>query len=67
MKRNINKQLNIALLILGLTGIASISAMRRLKTRNSGSSSFRIVDNGKSVPILYDRDDADVVGSRLDL
>ena len=62
MRRDIPKQLNIALLFLGLTGIASLSAMGRLKTRNSESSSFRIVDNGKSVSILYDRDDADVVG-----
>jgi hypothetical protein len=67
MRRIISKQLNIAVLVLGLAAIASLSAMGRLKTRNSESSSFRIVDNGKSVPILYDRDDADVVGSRLAL
>jgi hypothetical protein len=65
MKRTIPKQLTIAILILGLTGIASLSAIGKLKSKNSERSPFRIVGNRKSVPILYDRDDADVVGSRL--
>jgi hypothetical protein len=53
--------LNIAVLILGLTGIASLSALGKLKSKISESSTFRIVHDRKSIPILYDRDDADVV------
>jgi hypothetical protein len=56
------KQLQIALLILGLTGIISLPAGYNLKSNNSESSVFQIVNQDQSVPILYDQNDADVVG-----
>jgi integrase len=65
MRRYIPKQLNIAVLILGLTGIASLSALGKVKSKNSESSTFRIVNNRKSVPILYDRDDAGRIAKEI--
>ena len=62
MRQIIFQQLHIVLLILGLTGIVLISNGEDLKSNNSGNSVFRIVGNAQSVPILYDRNDADVVG-----
>jgi len=45
-----------------LTGIILLSASEGMKSHNPESSVFRIVGNDQSVPILYDKDDADVVG-----
>ena len=51
----------IALLIFGLMGITSLSAIDDLKSYNSESTTFWIVSKNLSVPILYDQNDADVI------
>lgn len=54
--------IKISFLILFLAGITSPSAGDDLKSNNSESSVFQIVSYDQSVPILYDQNDADVVG-----
>lgn len=56
------KVIKVFLLIFNLTGIISLSANNECNLSTSKNSSFWIVRNNKSIPIIYDKNDAEVVG-----